>query len=280
MINRNEYTKSLIGKIIIYGILILGCIVTLIPFVWMISTSLKPLSEIFTMPPKLIPNDIQLENYKEVATTIPIVRYFINSLIVTIVITIGTLITTILAAFAFSKFNFWGKEIIFSILIGTMMVPSEVMLIPNYITIAKLGLINTYAGLTIPWVASVFSVFLLRQFFLTVPSSLYYAAKIDGCSDFKFLFRIMIPVCKPALITIGLLRIVNSWNEFIWPLIVTNLPEMRTLPVGIMNFTTEAGGNYHLMMAASTIVILPVIIVYLFTQKHIIAGITKSGIKG
>lgn len=280
MINRNEYTKSLIGKIIIYVILILGCIVTLIPFAWMISTSLKPLGEVFTMPPKLIPNDIQLENYKGVATTIPIVRYFINSLIVTASITIGTLITTILAAFAFSRFNFWGKEIIFSILIGTMMVPNEVMLIPNYITIAKLGLINTYTGLTLPWIASVFSVFLLRQFFLTVPSSLYYAAKIDGCSDFKFLFKIMVPVCKPALITIGLLRIVNSWNEFVWPLIVTNLPEMRTLPVGIMNFTTEAGGNYHLMMAASTIVILPVIIVYLFTQKHIIAGITKSGIKG
>lgn len=278
----SKYTniKSIIGKFIIYTVLILGCIVTIIPFIWMISTSLKPLSEVFKMPPSLIPSEFRIENYIEVSKTIPIIRYFINSLIVTTIITIGTLITTILAAFAFTKFEFWGKEIIFSILIGTMMVPSEVMLIPNYITIAKMKLINTYMGLTLPWIASVFSIFLLRQFFLTVPKSLYYAAKIDGCNDFQFLWRIMVPVCKPALVTIALLRIVNSWNEFIWPLIATNIPQMRTLPVGIMNFTSEAFGSYHLMMAASTIVILPIIIIYIFTQKHIIAGITKSGIKG
>ncbi|MEN2258140.1 carbohydrate ABC transporter permease [Paraclostridium benzoelyticum] len=280
MISNYDNKKLSIGKLGIYTILILGCLVTLIPFLWMISTSLKPLSEVFKMPPNIIPKKFRVENYKDVAITIPITRYFINSIIITSIITIGTLVTTILAAFAFSKFEFWGKELVFSILIGTMIVPSEVTLIPNYITIAKLGLINTYTGLTIPWIASVVSIFLLRQFFLTVPKSLYYAAKLDGCSDFKFLLRIMVPVSKPALITIALLRIVNSWNEFMWPLIVTNIPNMRNLPVGIMNFTTESAGNYNLMMAASTIVIMPLIIVYIFTQKHIILGITKSGIKG
>lgn len=267
-------------KFMTYVVIILGCIITLLPFIWMISTSLKPLSEVFKMPPEFIPRTVQFSNYLDVANQIPIGRYFFNSVIIASIVTIGTLITTILAAFAFSKMNFWGRDLIFSILIGTMMVPGELTLIPNYITIAKLGWINTYAGLTVPWTISVFSIFLLRQFFLTIPSSLYHAAKLDGCSDFRFLWRIMVPVAKPALITIALLKIVNSWNEFLWPLIVTNLPNMRTLPVGIMNFTSEAGGNYNLLMAASTIVIIPILIIYFFLQKYIISGMTKSGIKG
>lgn len=272
--------KIKVYKMMIYAIIVFGCVVTVLPFMWMISTSLKPLSEVFAMPPKFIPTRVQFSNYKDVASQIPIMRYFFNSLLIASIVTIGTLITTILAAFAFSKMNFWGRDLIFSILIGTMMVPSELTLIPNYITIAKFGWINTYAGLTIPWIISVFSIFLLRQFFLTIPKSLYNAAKLDGCSDFRFLWNIMVPISKPALITIALLKIVNSWNEFVWPLIVTNTPTMRTLPVGIMNFTSEAGGNFHLLMAATTIVIIPILIIYFFLQKYIISGMTKSGIKG
>lgn len=272
--------KLKISKFFIYTILLLGCIITLLPFIWMLSTSLKSLNEVFIMPPEFIPKNPKFSNYKEVALQIPIARYFINSLIITIIVTIGTLISTILAAFAFSKLNFWGRDIIFSIMIGTMMIPGELMLIPNYITIAKLGWINTFKGLTIPWTISVFSVFLLRQFFLTIPNSLYYAAKLDGCSDLKYLWTIMVPISKPALLTIALLKIVNSWNEFLWPLIVTNIPTMRTLPVGIMNFTSEAGASYHLLMAATTIIILPILIIYFVLQKYIISGITKSGIKG
>ncbi|WP_040328117.1 carbohydrate ABC transporter permease [Clostridium ihumii] len=272
--------KIKISKIFVYIILIVGCIITLLPFVWMLSTSLKSLNEVFIMPPEFIPKNPKFSNYKEVATQIPIVRYFFNSVIITAIVTVGTLITTILAAFAFSKINFWGRYIIFSIMIGTMMVPGELMLIPNYITTARLGWINTFKGLTIPWTISVVSVFLLRQFFLTIPNSLYYAAKLDGCSDFKYLWTIMVPISKPALITIALLKIVNSWNEFLWPLIVTNIPTMRTLPVGIMNFTSEVGGKYHLLMAATTTVIVPIMIIYFVLQKYIISGITKSGIKG
>lgn len=273
-------TKNILKKSLIYIILVLGCIITLLPFLWMISTSLKPFNEIFLMPPKWIPSKIMWKNYGEVQSKIPLLKYFFNSVFITLGITLGTLITTILAAFAFSKVRFWGRDVIFSIFIGTMMIPGEVILIPNYITISKVGWMNSYKALIIPWTVSVFSIFLLRQFFFTIPEPLYRAAKIDGCSDFKFLWTIMVPLSKPALITIALLRIINSWNEFLWPLIVTNIPNMRTLPVGLMTFTSEAGADSHLLMAAATMIIIPILIVYFVLQKYIISGMTKSGIKG
>lgn len=272
--------KNILKKFFIYMVLILGCIITVIPFIWMISTSLKPFNEVFLMPPKWIPSKIMWENYVEVQNKIPLLRYFLNSVLITLGITLGTVVTTVLAAFAFSRVKFWGRDIIFSIFIGTMMIPGEVILIPNYITISKIGWMNTYKGLIVPWTVSVFSIFLLRQFFLGIPEILYSAAKIDGCSDFEFLWRIMVPIAKPALITIALLRIINSWNEYLWPLIVTNVPNMRTLPVGLMTFTSEAGADYHLLMAAATMIIIPILIVYFVLQKYIISGMTKSGIKG
>ena len=259
-------TKNILKKSLIYIILVLGCIITLLPFLWMISTSLKPFNEIFLMPPKLIPSKIMWKNYGEVQSKIPLLKYFLNSVFITLGITLGTLITTILAAFAFSKVKFWGRDVIFSIFIGTMMIPGEVILIPNYITISKVGWMNSYEALIIPWIVSVFSIFLLRQFFFTIPEPLYRAAKIDGCSDFKFLWTIMVPLSKPALITIALLRII--------------IPNIRTLPVGLMTFTSEAGADYHLLMAAATMIIIPILIVYFVLQKYIISGMTKSGIKG
>ncbi|SFB00011.1 carbohydrate ABC transporter permease [Clostridium frigidicarnis] len=272
--------KDRFTKVFVYTVLVIGAIITIAPFLWMLSTSLKPFGEVFQMPPKLLPSKFMWNNYLEVQERIPIIRFFFNSFTITLGVTAGTLITTILAAFGFSRIKFWGRDVIFSIFIGTMIIPGEVILIPNYITISKLGWINTYKGLIIPWTISVFSVFLLRQFFLTVPEALYKAAKIDGCSDFKFLWKVMVPVSKPALITIALLKIINSWNEFLWPLIITNIPEMRTLPVALMTFTSEAGNDYHLLMAAATIIITPMIIIYFVLQKYIISGITKSGIKG
>lgn len=267
-------------KILIYFVIIAGCVVTLLPFCWMVSSSLKTTAEIFAVPPSLIPEDPQWENYVEVQNRIPVVRYFINSVIVTFFTTVGTLITTVLAAFAFSKVNFWGRDLIFSLFVATIMIPEEAILIPNFIAVSKLGWMNHYTGMIIPWTVSVFSIFLLRQFFLSMPEALYKSAKIDGCSDLRFIWRIMIPTAKPALITIAMLRVINSWNEFLWPLLVTNVPEMRTLPVALTTFTSEAGNQYNLLMAASTIIILPVILVYLFMRKYIVAGIVKGGLKG
>lgn len=272
--------KIKIINIISYIILISGVIVTLLPFIWMISTSLKHPGAVYEMPPKLIPSSFQWDNYSEIVRRVPIKTYFFNSVFIAFMVTAGTLITSILAAFAFSRLKFWGRDIIFSILLGTMMVPGEMLIAPNFVTLSKLHLINTMPALYVPWLTSVFSIFLLRQFFLTVPEELYYAAKVDGCSDFKYLVKIMVPFAKPALITIALLKIINSWNEFLWPLLMTSTPEMRTLPVGLTNFMTEAGAKYNLLMAYSSIVIIPIIIIYITLQKYIVQGVTRGGIKG
>jgi multiple sugar transport system permease protein len=268
------------SKIISYIVLIIGAIITIVPFLWMLSTSLKTPEEVYIIPPKLIPSSIMLKNYKEVLKRIPFTIYFMNSVVVSISVTVLTLITSILSAFAFSKLKFWGRDVIFSMLLATMMVPGEVLVIPNYVTLSRLGWINTRLALVIPWIVSVFAIFLLRQFFLGIPDELYYAAKVDGCSDFRYLWCIMVPLAKPALITIAMLKMIYSWNEFLWPLIVTNTPEMRTLPVGLAVFTTEAGSHYHLLMAAATMIILPMIILYIVLQKYIIEGVATSGIKG
>jgi multiple sugar transport system permease protein len=269
-----------LSKGFIYFILILGSFLMLLPFIWMLSTSLKSPGEVMMMPPVWIPSDIRWENYETAWNMAPFARYTINSLIVTILSTIGELITTILAAYAFSRISFYGRDFIFAILLGTMMVPGEVLLIPNFVTLSNLGWIDRYEALIVPWLASIFAIFLLRQFFLGIPKELSYAAKIDGCNNFRFLWTIMVPLAKPALITIALLKAIGSWNAFLWPLIVTQSKEMRTLPVGLTSFSTEAGTVYELLMAASTMIILPMIVLYLILQKYIIEGVARSGIKG
>ncbi|MGD6969315.1 carbohydrate ABC transporter permease [Rossellomorea vietnamensis] len=269
-----------LSKTFIYILLIMGSLLMLLPFIWMISTSLKSPGEVMTMPPVWIPGDFKWENYAAAWEMAPFGRYTVNSLIVTILTTIGELITTILAAYAFSRINFYGRDLVFAVLLGTMMVPGEVLLIPNFVTLSNLGWIDQYEALIVPWLASIFAIFLLRQFFLGIPKELSYAAKIDGCSNFRFLWMIMVPLAKPALITIALLKAIGSWNAFLWPLIVTQSKEMRTLPVGLTSFSTEAGTVYELLMAASTMIILPMIVLYLILQKYIIEGVARSGIKG
>ncbi|WBL15867.1 carbohydrate ABC transporter permease [Sutcliffiella sp. NC1] len=272
--------KAALSKGFIYIILIVGSMLMLLPFVWMLSTSLKSSGEVMMMPPVWIPSDWRWDNYETAWGMAPFARYTVNSIIVTVLSTIGELLTTILAAYAFSRINFYGRDIVFAVLLGTMMVPGEVLLIPNYVTLSELGWIDRYPALIVPWLASIFSIFLLRQFFLGIPRELSYAAKIDGCSNFRFLWTIMVPLAKPAIVTILLLKAIGSWNAFLWPLIVTQSKEMRTLPVGLTSFSTEAGTVYELLMAASTMIILPMIILYLILQKYIIEGVAKAGIKG
>jgi multiple sugar transport system permease protein len=272
--------KEALSKGFIYLLLILGGILMLTPFVWMISTSLKQPNEVMVMPPKWIPSDIQWSNYIKAWLSAPFAIYSVNSVIVLIASTIGELITTILAAYAFSRINFYGRDIIFAVLLGTMMVPGEVLLIPNFVTLSNLGWIDHYQALIVPWLASIFSIFLLRQFFLSIPKELSFAAKIDGCSDFRYLWSVMVPLAKPALITIAILKAIGSWNAFMWPLIVTSSENMRTLPVGLIAFSTDTGTKYELLMAASSMIILPMIILYIVLQKYIIEGVARAGIKG
>ncbi len=280
LFNRINLQKFPLDKLLIYIILTVGGIVTLLPFLWMISTSLKSSNEVHMLPPKWIPSKIMLENYFVILNRVPFKKYFINSVLVTVCTTVGTLITSILAAFAFSKVKFWGRDMLFTLYLGTMMIPGEVLLIPNFVTLSKIGWINSYKALIIPWIVSVFAIFLLRQYFLGIPKELYIAAKIDGSTDWNYMWNIMVPLSKPALITIGLLKVIYSWNSFLWPLIVTNSPTMRTLPIGLTSFSSEGGTEYHLMMAFATMIVLPMILIYFMLQKYIIEGASRTGIKG
>jgi multiple sugar transport system permease protein len=219
------------------------------------------------------------QNYVDAWNSAPFGIYFMNSVLVAGTSTIVEVIFAILAAFAFAKLEFAGREFLFALLLMTMMIPGEVLLVPNYISLTKLGWIDTYYALITPWLVSVFTIFLMRQFFMSIPQELFEAAKIDGCSPTRFLWQILVPLSKPVIVTAALLKFVGSWNSFLWVLIVTKSPNMRTLPVGLQNFQSEAGTDYNLLMAASAISIIPVLIIFFFAQKQFIRGIAKTGIK-
>lgn len=268
------------AKFVTYTILVLGAAFILLPFLWMISTSLKPDNEVLLMPPKWIPSALQWKNYVDAFKAVPFFTYLKNSIVVTVAITSCELITTILAAFAFAQLEFKGKNLLFMLLVATMMVPGEILTIPNFVTLARLGWIDSYKAMVAPWATSVFSIFLLRQQFASIPQSYYKAARMDGCSDLRYLFTVMVPMSRPTIVSVALLKIINSWNSYLWPLISTNSREMRTLPVGLAYFSTEAGTDYNTLMAFSLMIITPTILVYLFTQKYIIQGVSKTGLKG
>ena len=268
------------AKFATYTILVLGAAFILLPFLWMISTSLKPDNEVLLMPPKWIPSALQWKNYVDAFKAVPFFTYLKNSIVVTVAITSCELITTILAAFAFARLEFKGKNLLFMLLVATMMVPGEILTIPNFVTLARLGWIDSYKAMVAPWATSVFSIFLLRQQFASIPQSYYKAARMDGCSDLRYLFTVMVPMSRPTIVSVALLKIINSWNSYLWPLISTNSREMRTLPVGLAYFSTEAGTDYNTLMAFSLMIITPTILVYLFTQKYIIHGVSKTGLKG
>lgn len=219
------------------------------------------------------------QNYISAWNAAPFGRYYFNTVFVAMVTTFVEIIFAAMAAFAFAKMEFFGKNFLFTLFLATMMVPGEVLLVPNYITLTALGWIDSYYALIVPWVVSVFAIFLLRQHFMTIPNELYDAAMIDGLTKWRFLWTVLVPLSKPAVITGALLKFVGSWNSFLWVLIVTKSPEIRTLPVGLQNFSSATGSDYHLLMAAATFSIIPVVILFLITQKYFIAGIARSGLK-
>ena len=272
--------KERLQKVILYVFLTVCAFFVLMPFIWMISTSLKLPSEVISMPPKWLPSQLQWNNYVEAWNYAPFGRYFFNTFLVAIVCTIAELITSALGAYAFAKMDFFGKNFLFMVFLGTMMIPGEVLLIPNYMTIIRLDWVDTYQALIVPWIVSVFGIFLMRQSFMTIPNELHDAAKIDGCSRFRFLWQIVIPLSKPVLVTAALFKFIGSWNSFLWVLIVTNNPMMRTITNGLSFFSSDVGSEYHLLMAASTFTLLPILILFFLLQKQFIQGIARSGLKG
>lgn len=266
-------------RFLLYILLFAGCAIMLLPFFWMVTTSFKEESEVLRMPPQWFPKVWHWENYIKAWNVAPFGRYFFNSFFMAITTTIGEVITTVLAAYAFAKMRFFGKNVLFSILLGTLMIPGQMLLIPNYVTITRLGWFDRYEALIIPWLASVFGIFLLRQFFRSIPDELQDAARIDGCSRFRFLWQIVVPLSKPAIMTVALLKFLGSWNAFLWVLIMTNSDKMRTVPVGLTLFSSEVGTAYEQLMAASVLAIIPVLILFFFTQKQFIQGVARTGIK-
>lgn len=275
-----KLNRDLILKIFIYIFLIIGSFIMIFPFLWMLSGSFKTMQEVIAFPPKFLPSHISFENYIKAFKMAPFGRYFFNSVVVMIGSVLCTTTTTILGAFAFSRLKFPGKEIIFSILISLMMIPFEMLIITNYSTIVKLNLYNTLPALLLPFVGSIFYTYILKNFFDTVSDSLYYSARIDGASNWKYLWRIMVPLAKPSIFTIILLNALSSWNSFIWPLYVTSDYHSRTLPYGLQVFTTEAGSFQELLMAASSVIVLPMILIFIFTRKYIVNGVARGGLKG
>jgi multiple sugar transport system permease protein len=265
--------------LILYIVLFTGAAIMLLPFVWMLSTSLKTGATVMQMPPQWIPTDWAWSNYPLAWHTAPFARYFFNSFFMSAMTTIGEVLFTILAAYAFAKMTFWGKNALFTLLLGTLMVPGQMLLIPNFVTITRLGWLDSYQALIIPWLASVFAIFLLRQFFRSLPDELWDSARMDGCGRFRFLWRILVPLAKPAIVTVAILKFIGGWNSYLWVLIMTNSEMMRTVPVGLMNFSTEVGTQHELLMAASVLAVLPILILYFFTQKQFIKSFARTGIK-
>ena len=263
-----------------YTFIIIMAFITLFPFVYMILSSLMTFQEATSIPPTLFPKNFQWKNFSLAMKQAPFARYFLNTILVSGLSTLGTIITSILAAFALVKLEFKYKNVLILSMIALLMVPYEVVVFTNYQTIAKLGLLDTYTALIVPSLASVFYIFYLKEYLSSIPLSYYKAAKVDGCSDLEFVNRILIPLAKPALFTMGILSFINGWNSFLWPILVTNSKEMRLLSNGLSSFATESGSNVHLQMAASTIAIVPILILYLIFRKQIIRGVVKSGVKG
>ena len=270
-----KVSKKVFLHIIIYAFALL----VISPFLWMILTSFKDMSEIYVYPPKWLPEKFNFDNYVKAFTAAPFGRYYINSLVVAFAVTLGQLITCSMAAFAFARLRFKGRDILFYIFLGTMMIPYNVTMIPSFMVLYWLGWIDSYYALIVPGLASAFGTFLLRQFFITIPRELEEAAYIDGASRFQVLRRIILPLAKPALATLAIFTFMGVFNDFIWALIVINSEQMQTVQLGLAIFRDRYLTEWDLLMAGSVTAVLPILIVFFFSQKYFIKGITLSGLK-
>lgn len=281
-----ERTRSravgIIAKAFCYAFLIFMALVVLFPFYWMINSSLKSLAEYRQSMPTFWPQKVLWSNYAEAFTAASLGRLFFNTAYVGIVSTILSLVITILSAFAFARLEFKGKNLLFSALLATMMIPGELFTITNYSTVTNLGWMNTYTVLIVPFLVSVFYIYLLRQNFMQIPNELYLAAKVDGTSDFKYLCKVMIPLSLPTLISITILKMMGAWNSYIWPRLVANDDAHRLITNGLRNAFTDTTGdvNYPVQMAAVALVSAPLFLVFIFLRKYIMKGVSRSGIKG
>lgn len=298
-LQRMQQIGHIIGLVIVYAFLVFMAIVVLFPFYWMVITSLKSTTEIRSLHQTFFPTNVLWSNYITVFNSFDFLTYVGNTLVVGILSTIGTLITTIFAAFAFARLNFRGKNLLFAILLGTMMIPGEMMVITNYITVARLpwyefstGTVvngwltykdSVFAAMIIPFWVSVFYIYLLRQNFKQIPNELYLAAKVDGKSDWQYLWKVMVPLAMPTLISIFILKLMGAWNSYVWPQLVTSNNQSWRLVTNALrgSFTTTSGDpQYGIQMAATILVTVPLLLLFIFFRKYIMHGVGRAGIKG
>ena len=282
-IERADRVRKGILKTATYALLAVWAIVVLFPFYWMILTSLKSygaynseyIPQLYTLTPTV-------ENYAEAFTAVPLARYFLNSLLFTAATTALMLFVTILAAFAFARLNFRGKDIAFVVFLSLMMIPNELVVITNYVTMTNLGLRNTFSGLILPSVTSVFYIYLLRENFAQIPDELYYAAKVDNTSDLKYLFKVMIPICRPTIVTITILKVIECWNSYVWPRLITDDQAYFLVSNGIQEIRENGFGreNIPAMMAAVVVISVPLIVLFLIFRRKIMEGVARGGTKG
>ena len=268
--------------VLIYAFLIAMALVIIFPFYWMIISSLKGVEEYRLPVPTLFPENILWGNYAEAFTAANLGRLFLNTVIVGVVSTLLSLVITVLSAFAFARLEFKGKNALFAALLATMMIPGELFTITNYVSVTKFGWLDSYTALIVPFLVSVFYIFLLRQNFLQIPNELYLAAKVDGTTDLKYLWKVMIPLALPTLISITILKMMGAWNSYVWPRLVTTKDDFRLITTGLRDAFTDMSGqaNIPVQMAAVTVVSIPLFLVFIFLRKYIMKGVSRSGIKG
>lgn len=281
-VSAKQRIMKFLAMFLIYAFLICVAIFVLFPFYWMLISSVKSLDEYRLNVPTLWPRNILFSNYKTAFESASLGRLFLNTAYVGIVSTLLSLVITVLSAFAFARLEFKGKNTLFAALLATMMIPGELFTITNYSTVAALGWMKTYKVLIIPFLVSVFYIYLLRQNFLQIPNELYLAAKVDGTSDIKYLWKVMIPLSLPTLISITILKMMGAWNSYVWPRLVANDEAHRLITTGLRNAFTDTTGdvNYPVQMAAVALVSLPLFLVFVFLRKYIMKGVSRSGIKG
>jgi len=278
----SDRLKHGLGQVLVYMVLILGLSLTLMPFLWMLLSSLKTTAEILRVPPTFWPESPTLKNYMTILTDpkLPLIRFYGNSLFVAVANVLTTLFTSSLIGFLFAKYQFRGKRILFGWFLLTMMIPGQMTMIPGFLILAKVGLLNSLWGLVVFSALDAFGIFLLRQFIESLPNELLDAARIDGASEWQLYWRIVLPQLGPPLATLGILTFMHNWNAYLWPMVVITRIERRTLPIILTWYNSQHSTQPNLTMAATVMIVIPILIVYLFFQRWVVRGFTMSGLKG
>jgi multiple sugar transport system permease protein len=279
-IDRGVRGRDRIAKAVLYAILSVGLLVVVGPFVWMALSSLKPEGEIRSVPPTWLPETWTLDNFRDLFSRLDFPLYFFNSALVAVAVTAGNLLFCSLVGYALAKLHYPGKRVLFLAVLGMLMVPGMVTFVPQFVLVSNMGLTNSYAGLILPFLVGPFGVFLMRQFLQSIPDDLIEAARVDGAGEMRIFWRIVLPLCRPALATLGILTFLASWNNFLWPLVVASTEDKYTLPVALALYSIgQNRTDFGLLLAGAVVVVLPVLIVFIVLQRHFMRGIATTGLK-